>query len=135
MRVGWGYLPENLIMGERLNFRFESLGTLFPGMPVGDGIANVPDFWKAEQTNFNASLLHFGNNLYWLGTYNRSGAGPGQTAFVALTPQQSFGLGAEEGHGYFDDRSGRFIWFGCVSGAPPPQDGVPHHGSGGLGRL
>ena len=106
---------------------FESLGTLFPGMPAADGIANVPDFWKAEQTNLGASLLHFGNNLYWLGNYTKVGPGPGQTAFSPITPPQRFGPGAEESHGYFDESSERFIWFGSIgTGGKPPEPGVPN---------
>lgn len=55
-------------------------------------------------------FLHFGSDAYWLGHYNRSGPGPGQTAFVPTTPQQQFGPGALEGHGYYSRMAGRFVW-------------------------
>eukprot|EP00947_MAST-08B_sp_MAST-8B-sp1_P002931 g2931.t1 len=117
-------------------------------MPVGEYIANVPDFWKASQTNFGASLLHFGNDAYWLGNYTRAGPGFGNTTFVPTTPvPQTMAHGANEGHGFFDDTAvtsststttttttttttgsrsgGRFIWFGSVGGRPPAEPGVP----------
>lgn len=104
---------------------FTSIGNRFPAMPTGDGIANVPDFWKADQTDFGAAFLHFGSDAYWLGNYTRHGAAPGQTAFVPVTPQQELARGAAEGHGFFDKATRRFIWYGCVGGAPPPELGVP----------
>lgn len=63
-----------------------------------------------EETGWPVDFLHFGSDAYWLGHYNRSGSGPGQTAFVPTTPQQQFGPGALEGHGYYSRMAGRFVW-------------------------
>lgn len=89
---------------------FESKGNLFPNMPVGDYIANVPDFWKKDQTSFGADLLHFGSDVYWFGNYTRNGSGFGESYFVPLTPQQTMAHGAVCGHGFFDDVTGDFVW-------------------------
>ena len=107
---------------------FDALGELFPFEPDGEpdeGIMNVPDFWKREETGFPLDLLYFGSNAYWLGVYNRSGSGPGQTAFVPTTPQQQFGSGPGEGHGYYSAIAGAFVWYGWLPGSPPDEPGVP----------
>jgi hypothetical protein len=107
---------------------FTSLGELFPYEPDGEpdaGIMNVPDFWKKEETKLPLDLLHFGSNAYWLGHYVRTGRGAGQTAFVPTTPQQQFGAGPGEGHGYYSDLVGSFVWFGWLPGSPPQEPGVP----------
>ena len=103
---------------------FDALGELFPFEPDGEpdeGIMNVPDFWKREETGFPLDLLYFGSNAYWLGVYNRSGSGPGQTAFVPTTPQQQFGSGPGEGHGYYSAIAGAFVWYGWLPGSPPDE--------------
>lgn len=107
---------------------FEALGELFPYEPDGEpdaGIMNVPDFWKREETGFPLDLAYFGSNAYWLGSYLRTGPGPGQTAFVPATPQQQFGYGPGEGHGYYSNILGSFVWFGWIPGDPPAEPGVP----------
>jgi sucrose-6-phosphate hydrolase SacC (GH32 family) len=103
---------------------FRALGNLFPGLPQ-NGILNVPDFWKREQTGFGLDFVHFGNNQYWLGAYNRTGAGFNNTAFVPSTPMQTFGHGANEGHGFYSASRQQFLWWGWVSLRPPHEAGVP----------
>lgn len=86
------------------------------------GILNVPDFWKREETGFGSDFLHFGSNSYWLGNYTRSGPAPNQTSFVPTTPQQQFGPGPNEGHGYFSSMLKKFVWFGWIPGSPPAEE-------------
>ena len=118
---------------------FESLGNFLP-KPNLHHIANVPDFWRATETNLGADFLHFGDNAYFLGNYTKTGDGFGETVFVPLTPAQSFGATGEESHGFFDDRKtnhdhddnnddeaeegGRFVWFGCVNSPVVPAEAV-----------
>lgn len=107
---------------------FDALGELFPYEPDGEpdrGIMNVPDFWRKEETRFPLDLVYFGSNAYWLGSYMRSGSGPGQTAFMPSTPQQQFGRGPGEGHGYYSELAGAFVWYGWLPGSPPPEPDVP----------
>ena len=73
----------------------------------------------------NGLLRHFGANVYWLGNYTRTGAGVNNTTFVPATPQQSFGPGPTEGHGYFSASLNTFVWWGWINGRPPPEVGVP----------
>lgn len=106
---------------------FNALGDLFPYEPDGEsdaGILNVPDFWKKEETGWPYDFLHFGANVYWLGNYTRSGRGANQTRFVPATPQQAFGPGPAEGHGYFSKSLQTFVWWGWVNGRPPREAGV-----------
>lgn len=77
------------------------------------------------QSKFDLDFLHFGSNAYWLGNYTRVGPGPNQTTFVPVTPQQQFGPGPSEGHGYFSQLLGKFVWFGWIGGTPPTENGVP----------
>ena len=86
---------------------------------------NVPDFWKKEETHWPLDFVHFGSDAYWLGNYQRNGSGFGQTAFVPVTPQQQFGRGPAEGHGYYSDIAKSFVWFGWINGHAPPEPGVP----------
>lgn len=86
---------------------------------------NVPDFWKKGQTGWPVDFLHFGSNAYWLGNYNRTGPGLNQTTFVPTTPQQQFGFGPGEGHGYYSTMAKTFVWFGWIGGGMPAEQGVP----------
>jgi hypothetical protein len=86
---------------------------------------NVPDFWKKEDTNLGIDFLHFGSDAYWLGNYTRTGPGFNETRFVPTTPQQQFGPGPAEGHGYYSKTLSQFVWWGWISGQPPPERGVP----------
>ena len=107
---------------------FDALGDLFPYEPDNEpdaGIMNVPDFWKKEETHWPLDFVHFGSDAYWLGNYQRNGSGFGETAFVPVTPQQQFGPGPAEGHGYYSDMAKSFVWFGWINGHPPPEPGVP----------
>ena len=103
---------------------FSSLGNLLPKPRLG-GIANVPDFWRRTQTNLGADFLHFGDNQYFLGNFTRVGSGFGNTTFVPSTPAQSFGGTGWESHGFFDSKTSRFIWYGCVGGSVPAEPNVP----------
>ena len=107
---------------------FTALGDLFPYEPDGEpdaGIMNVPDFWKKEDTNLGVDFLHFGSDAYWLGNYTRTGPGFNETRFVPTTPQQQFGPGPGEGHGYYSQTLGQFVWWGWIPGSPPAEPGVP----------
>lgn len=63
-----------------------------------------------QETNFGIDFIHFGSNAYWLGHYTRTGSGFNQTTFVPTTPQQQFGSGPGEGHGYYSQILKKFVW-------------------------
>ena len=54
-----------------------------------------------SRSKLGIDFLHFGSDAYWLGNYTRTGSGFNQTHFVPTTPQQQFGPGPGEGHGYY----------------------------------
>ena len=99
---------------------FESLGDFFPQMPVQDGIANCPDFWRLP----SADLLYFGDNHFWLGNYTKTKAPSGSEDqhsirnssifFKANAPAQHFAPGTAATKGYWDEDSKRFVWWGWV---------------------
>ena len=110
---------------------FESLGDFFPQMPVQDGIANCPDFWRLP----SADLLYFGDNHFWLGNYTKTKGPSGSEDqhsirnssifFKANAPAQHFAPGTAATKGYWDEDSKRFIWWGWVQArSVPAQDGV-----------
>jgi sucrose-6-phosphate hydrolase SacC (GH32 family) len=53
------------------------------------------------------------------------GPGVGQTTFQPITPQQQLAHGAACGHGFYDNVTQSFVWYGWVPGQPPPEPGVP----------
>ena len=83
----------------------------------------MPDFWLKSQTDFGAAFLHFGSDAYWLGNYTREGSA--QDRFVPVTPQQTLAHGANEGHGFYDEQTARFIWYGVVGGGCKSEAGEP----------
>ena len=103
-------------------------------MPVGDYIANCPDFWRLP----TADLLYFGDNAYWLGNLTsteqqNAAAGPPPTQhnmknssifFKAVTASQSFAPGTMATKGFWDESSGRFLWWGWVQARPPHENEV-----------
>ena len=95
---------------------------------------HVPDFWKQEETGWPPAFVHFGSDAYWLTNYTRTGSGADETAAVPLTPQQQFGSGAGEGHGYYSAAAKTFVWWGWIGGetsainqAKIPQAVNPKH--------
>lgn len=70
---------------------FDALGELFPFEPDGEpdeGIMNVPDFWKSEETGFPLDLLYFGSNAYSVARGLQLGTRAAARARLPLFPRR-----------------------------------------------